>query len=52
MIGSEDTLGMICNMTMEIHHILSHTLAVTCAFEYLHSAAKAVVRYWGVIGKI
>jgi D-lactate dehydrogenase (cytochrome) len=44
MIGSEGTLGLICEATLRIHPIPSAIVAATCTFPSLHAAVECVVR--------
>ena len=42
MCGSEGTLGVITSITVKLHPIPDHVVAVVCAFKTLHQAAQAV----------
>ena len=44
MIGSEGTLGLICDATLRIHPIPVATVAARCTFPSLHAAVQCVVR--------
>jgi D-lactate dehydrogenase (cytochrome) len=44
MIGSEGTLGLICDATLRIHPIPEATAAARCTFPSLHAAVECVVR--------
>lgn len=41
MCGSEGTLGVITSVTVKLHPIPDHVVAVVCVFETLHQAAQA-----------
>jgi D-lactate dehydrogenase (cytochrome) len=44
MIGSEGTLGLICEATLRIHPIPEATVAAACTFPTLEAAVQCVVR--------
>lgn len=44
MIGSEGTLGLICEVTLRIHPIPPATAAAACAFPTVEAAVQCVVR--------
>jgi D-lactate dehydrogenase (cytochrome) len=44
MIGSEGTLGLICEAILRIHPIPAATVAARCTFPSLHAAVECVVR--------
>jgi D-lactate dehydrogenase (cytochrome) len=44
MIGSEGTLGLICDATLRIHPIPAATVAASCTFPSLDAAVQCVVR--------
>ena len=44
MIGSEGTLGLICDATLRIHPIPEATVAAQCTFPSLDAAVRCVVR--------
>jgi D-lactate dehydrogenase (cytochrome) len=44
MIGSEGTLGLICEATLRIHPIPVATAAATCTFPTVNAAVQCVVR--------
>jgi len=44
MIGSEGTLGLICEATLRIHPIPEAMAAAACTFPSLHAAVECVVR--------
>ncbi len=44
MIGSEGTLGLICEATLRIHPTPEATAAAACTFPSLHDAVQCVVR--------
>jgi D-lactate dehydrogenase (cytochrome) len=44
MIGSEGTLGLVCEATLRIHPIPVATVAARCNFPSLHAAVECVVR--------
>jgi D-lactate dehydrogenase (cytochrome) len=44
MIGSEGTLGLICDATLRIHPIPAATAAAACTFPSLDAAVQCVVR--------
>jgi D-lactate dehydrogenase (cytochrome) len=44
MIGSEGTLGLICDATLRIHPIPSATAAAACTFPTVDAAVQCVVR--------
>ena len=44
MIGSEGTLGLICEATLRVHPIPEATAAATCTFPTLDAAVQCVVR--------
>ncbi len=50
LIGSEGTLGIITDVTVKIYPIPSHTIAASCTFDDLHTAAEAVttIRMLGI----
>ena len=43
MVGSEGTLGVITEVAVRLHPVLSSVSAATCHFPTLHDAASAVV---------
>jgi D-lactate dehydrogenase (cytochrome) len=44
MIGSEGTLGLICEATLRLHPTPEATVAARCTFPSLHAAVQCVVR--------
>jgi D-lactate dehydrogenase (cytochrome) len=44
MIGSEGTLGLICDATLRLHPTPEAMAAATCTFPSLHAAVQCVVR--------
>ncbi len=44
MIGSEGTLGLICDATLRLHPIPEATVAARCTFPSVHAAVQCVVR--------
>ena len=42
LIGSEGTLGIITQLTVKLHPVPAHLVAVFCTFPTLHQAAQAV----------